>query len=151
MIIRPIYGDAKMCVSDDSMAIVLDASTSDTDGVYNTDFSTTWHKRLLGAGILVGSTACLSTAFDSMALNTVYYGDNDDGILIDNGAEVIGGELNGPNCFCRITHPVLSLWIHVIRRDSLSDCSKYCVHDCFEKMGTGNLEKLFKALIEDQG
>lgn len=89
---------------------------------------------------LKGTSACLSN--DHGVAQFDIYTDNN-GVLIDNGKVVVGGERNGKACWCKITYPIVSLWG---MRDnsywsSLNSCAANCAYWCL-------WEEIGKALIQ---
>ena len=103
------------CVPNDVVAVVLDSTV------------------VPGSSVRIIS-ACLSSNFGLAQLG-LYKQNN--GILIDNGAVVVGGERNVSEdgysiCWCKIVYPVVSYWF---LRDwnytySLSYCSSNCASGC---------------------
>ena len=56
-----------------------------------------------------GVAACLSSNYGASNYN-IYRQNN--GVLIDNGQVVKGGEENGTHCWCKLTYPIGSLWLY---------------------------------------
>jgi len=133
MAIRPMYGDVQMCAANNSVAVVLDPSIAPSSYTYDNTLAV-WRTPST-YGTLVGVSACLShnkngsesssTTLSTYAVSTANYG-----ILTDGGVEVTGGEQNGKHCWCKITHPVASLWGFRGSYGSLSDCLSACATYC---------------------
>ena len=124
----PAYG-TQMCVEDDTVAVVLDASQNGTNTTTNElssaganagewDVTFAW-------GRVYGIAACLSQNY---GLATYGVARTDE--LIDNDAVVVGGEQNGGYCFCRLTHPAVSRWAYRYNSGSLAACAGNCVSAC---------------------
>ncbi len=116
----PAFG-TNMCVDDDTVAVVMDASQNGT-GSSGSQLSTggtgEWNVTFAW-GRVYGVSACLSAN----------YGATLDEIT-DNGAIVVGGELNGGTCYCRMTHPAASRWVFRNSIGSASRCASDCALDC---------------------
>jgi len=124
----------EMCITEDAVPIVLDASSTSVTSFSNKVATTTWYAST-NYGTFVGRSACLSSNY-----NTGWHGvyKANDGVLIDNGAVVVGGEYNSASngtlyCWCKLIHPVVSLWVYYFSRSSVSscitDCNYYCAYD----------------------
>lgn len=115
----PAFG-TNMCVDDDTVAVVLDASQNGTTGdqsSLSTGGTGEWNVTFAW-GRVYGVSACLSANYGAILDE-----------ITDNGAIVVGGELNGGNCYCRMTHPAASRW--VLRfSNSASSCASGCANDC---------------------
>ncbi|MBQ6109847.1 MAG: hypothetical protein IJL05_00510 [Alphaproteobacteria bacterium] len=113
------------CVENDAVAIVLDSnigsnswSTYDSNFSYNSTYMT--FSDPFPYGTIKGIAACLS-------INLGYYQayTDNNGVLIDNGKDVIGNERNGRYCWCKITYPFISRWHAIEPYSSLNDCVTY--------------------------
>jgi hypothetical protein len=122
MIISPAYS-LDMCAENNSVVVVLDPSInlSSSSGHNNT----ATFKVVGSYGTLTGVSACLSFSGSG-----VYTANN--GLLMDNGDVVTGGEQNGQYCWCQITHPVKTLWFYYGYWTSggLSTCLANCANSC---------------------
>ncbi|MBQ6110646.1 MAG: hypothetical protein IJL05_04675, partial [Alphaproteobacteria bacterium] len=134
------------CIEDDSIVIIPIGRTDRqfTNGAdwYSTDDD--------GVNVRIrGTSACLNDLHGVQQWE-VYYENN--GILIENGKQVVGGEQNGKYCFCKITYPVVSLWVN---RDpavwaSPSTCTSNCAYWCVQFAYSGSpmwvslMESLFR-------
>ncbi len=121
MITIPTYATT-MCAANDTVAVVLDPSLSMSgQSKNNSNFTwSTWNAQ----GTYYGIAACLSSAkgksqggYVSRLTDTI------------NGETklITGGEKNGTYCWCRLTHPVSSLWVFLFSNASCaSACAGYC-------------------------
>ncbi len=110
-----------MCVQNDNVAVILDPTNNGTGydydnnvGKWTTTFS--W-------GTVSGVSACLSSNYSKSLGGTVSQ-------LSDSGARVIGGEQNGRYCWCKMTHPAVSLWAFSNTFSSAPDCASNCTSNC---------------------
>jgi len=115
------------CVPNDTVAVVLDASKNIDS--YGASSSSTFY-----AGQFRGISACLSSRYEREQKE--FYTDND-GVLVDNNAVVIGGEQNASPegysfCWCKITYPIVSFWFlrDWIYTYPLSHCVSACADGC---------------------
>ena len=123
--IYPAYSAVDMCVADNSTAIVLDPSIGGSNYSSNSTTATWW--TVFNYGTIVGVYACLSSK-QNLSQYNVYSANN--GVLVDNNVTVTGGEQNGQHCWCKITHPVASLWGFNSSPGSLSVCVSNCASYC---------------------
>ena len=121
--IYPAYSAVDMCVADNSTAIVLDPSIGGSNINSNSTTATWW--TVFNYGTIVGVYACLK---QNLSQYNVYSANN--GVLVDNNVTVTGGEQNGVHCWCKITHPVASLWGFYYSHNALSSCVLSCASDC---------------------
>ena len=154
MAVNATYGSVQMCMSNDvAVSVVLDPSISissyqpTSSGTSNQWGATgTWKVTTSSTsyGTIRGRSACLSQNYGLTSVynggcgtnstNCLYKGNN--GVLIDNNKVVTGGEQNAVNgtgtsyCFCKITHPVASLWGFYNSHGSLSACLSRCAYNC---------------------
>jgi len=121
----PAFG-TNMCVDDDTVAVVLDPSQNGTSGGQSPLSTGTGEWNVTFAwGRVYGVSACLSANYGA-ALDEI----------TDNGAIVVGREINGIYCYCRMTHPAASRWVF---RFSRSDCASICAFTCYNfKSGYGH-------------
>jgi len=129
------------CVENDVVPVILDASVGESSYVptyspnnkYNWNYTT--HKWSVNNsyGTVIGTYACLTSNCDTEGLEICTA---NNGVLTDNGVEVVGGEHNGYYCWCKIIYPVVSLWLYQGAHTSgytgspLSDCINNCILDC---------------------
>ena len=111
-----------MCAANDTVAVVLDPSITITNYSKDDVMKTWW--AWSPQGTVYGISACLSSAKGKSQGGSVAR-------LTDtiNGETqlITGGETNGSYCWCRLTHPVSSLWVF---RNSNSDCASGCANAC---------------------
>mgnify|MGYP007038208902 CR=1 FL=1 len=108
-----------MCVEDDTVAVVLDASqdsigaTGGNLNVGNANWNITfpWGK-------IYGVGACVSSNKGDVVTNLT---DTINGVE----QEIVGGETNGNYCYLKIIHPVSSGWTYITGHNS---CSGVCVN-----------------------
>jgi len=155
----------EMCLSDDSIVIMLDPSVYSTDrhpiAESTTDTlvaTTTWYINM-PYGQIRGRSACLSSDYDCLS---AYYNSADQasayqdngGVLIDVGNKVIGGEQNGRYCWCNATHPIVSLWLFAFPMNNVTQCISNCTAHC-SYLSSGHFsgstafrKMLFKSVID---
>ena len=97
LLTMPVFATS-MCVEDDTVAVVLDASTAFT-GSSNNSSAGSW-----------SATGPYGTIRGVVARVSQNYGETVNEIT-DNGALITGGENNGRYCYARILHPVVSAWV----------------------------------------
>ena len=121
MITIPTYATT-MCAANDTVAVVLDPSLSITN--YTSDNTAFTFSFWNAQGTYYGIAACISSnkgksqgGYVSRLTDTI------------NGETklITGGEKNGNNCWCRLTHPVSSLWVF---NNSHSSCTSLCANFC---------------------
>ena len=122
---------ATMCSKNDTTTIVLDPSIGGTGYSYSQAQSTWW--TWFSYGTVRGISACLSSNNGKSMGGTV-------ADLHDNNALVVGGETNGQYCWCRMTHPALSLWAFYNDSGSAGLCAGICAYYC------GNYVRIASAL-----
>jgi hypothetical protein len=110
-----------MCVQNDNVAVILDPSTNGTDYSYDNNVGK-W-STVFNWGTVSGISACLTSAYGKSMGGTVSQ-------LSDNNERVIGGERNGKYCWCKMTHPAVSLWAFSYTYSSASECASYCANYC---------------------
>ena len=116
-----------MCTINDSVGVVLDPSITIKSNSYNATIGTWW--AWSDSWTLYGTTACLSSNEGKSTGGTVAH-------LHDNEKPVIGTEQNGQYCWCRLTHPVSSLWAFCEKFGSTSECASRCLYYCSERIRT---------------
>ena len=140
--ITPTYATT-MCAKNDTVAIVLDPTNLYTDKNTNTTLNI-WSAFGPG-GTINGTTACLNrgNTYYPSAVTLLHDTNNNEETKL-----VRGGEKNGPYCWCKLTHPVLSRWVFPINsnRGSLSACLSQCPNHCaayFIDNGNQGLKPVF--------
>ena len=120
----PTYATT-MCAANDSVGVVLDPTITIKGSGYNT--STWWAGS--GSWTLYGVSACLNSNRGKSVGGTVAHlrdTDND-----GNDHLVTGSERYGIWCWCRLTHPVSSLWAFNINANySVANCASNCTWFC---------------------
>lgn len=134
IVISPAYS-LDMCVENDSVVVVLDPNISGSNSSNHTNTQT--FKVAFNYGTLTGVSACLSSAM-SLSSGNIYTANN--GLLIDNGNVVTGGEQNGMYCWCKLTHPVSTLWMYKTgwTNGGVSTCIANCAGSCASDVYSSN-------------
>ena len=112
---------AQMCADENTTTIVLDPSIQGIGYTYDTP-SFTWQTNF-SYGTINGVAACLTSNYDQVRGGAVAG-------LTDAGETVVGGELNGAHCWCKMTHPAASLWVFFYTYGSGSSCAGSCAYNC---------------------
>ncbi len=109
-----------VCAKDSVVTVVLDPSIEGQSNTYN--ISTGTWKTVFSYGNVSGISTCVSTA-PSGSMGTTK---TSEGTLLN----AAGGETAGQYCWCKMTHPMSSLW--VFRRDhgKAADCASSCTDGC---------------------
>lgn len=125
VIISPAYS-LDMCVENNSVAVVLDPTVTPKSSGSSIHAGTSTFKINTDYGILTGVRACLTSNYSVLTYN-VYKG-----VLKENNKLVVGGEKNGGKCWCKLTHPVSSLWVYLADDSNAGNCSRseYCLTRC---------------------
>lgn len=129
MLTNSAFG-ATMCVKDDVMSIVLDpgiGSTTTATYGYSTAESTWW--TAFSYGTIRGISACLSSNY-GQSLGGYVAQLSDTNPDTNESARVVGGETNGLHCWCKMTHPAVSLWVFNVSYSSADECAGYCADGC---------------------
>ena len=119
-----------MCVKDDNVAVILDPSIPGT--TYSYDNALGRWDTTMPYGHIIGISACVNTS----GSYGVAKSDLHDKIVTTNGVttgttnSVIGGETTGKYCWCRMTHPAVSLWVFAYTVSSASECASNCTPYC---------------------
>ena len=115
-----------MCAANDTVAIVLDPSLSITSYNKNATMRTWWAWN--AQGTVYGISACLnSTQGKSRGGTVARLTDTDNN---GNTNLVTGSETYGRYCWCRLTHPVSSLWAFNLGHGSAASCASDCANYC---------------------
>ena len=122
----PTYAGTTMCTINDSVGVVLDPSIAIKNYSSNATMGTWW--AWSDSWTVYGVSACLnSNRGKSMGGTVPHLHDTDnDG----NDHLVTGGEKYGQYCWCRLTHPVSSLWAFNGDYGSASECASICTSRC---------------------
>ena len=115
-----------MCTANDTVAVLLDPSIGITNYSYNATMGTWWVWS--DSWTVYGVSACLNSNKGKGIGGTVPHlhdTDND-----GNDHLVTGSEKYGRYCWCRLTHPVSSLWAFHDDRGSASACASNCAYLC---------------------
>lgn len=121
-----------VCVSDDTVAVVVKGQSTNIGPTAEGQGGVVWKSTNSNGDIVIqGTSACLNS-LHGVTQWEVYTENN--GVIIENNAVVVGGERNGKYCFCKITYPVVSLWVN---RDpavwaSESVCASNCAYWCVQ-------------------
>ena len=114
--VLPALG-VSVCMKDSVVSVVLDPSIGGNSYTYNN--STGVWKTVFSYGNVSGISTCVSTApTGSRGSTTTSAG---------TPLESPGGETSGSYCWCKMTHPMSSLWAF---NNSYSNCASYCTRNC---------------------
>ena len=108
-----VFG-ATMCAKNNTLVVALDSSVGGS--TYTQDNANSKWTTTFAYGIVKGVSACTSFSGGSQGNTTKN--------------EITRGERNGQYCWCRLTHPVSSLWAFIHDRGSASNCASYCTNYC---------------------
>ena len=118
VIAAPAFGTT-MCVQNDNVAEVLDPSVAGTAYTYDNALGR-WDTTF-PYGHVIGISACITTSGSyGKAVSQ----------LKDDGNDVVGGEVTGAMCWCKMTHPAVSLWVFSRSFSSASGCASLCAYYC---------------------
>ena len=122
-----VNAGSTMCSKDDTITIMLDPTINGNNYGHNATYSTWW--TAFPYGTIRGISTCLSSNYGKSMGG--YIADLTD-TNPDTGvtSPVVGGETNGQYCWCKMTHPALSLWAFSYGYGSASNCAATCAHDC---------------------
>ena len=107
-----------VCAKDSIVSVVLDPSIGGSTYTSN-NASGTW-KTVFSYGNVSGISTCVATA-PSGAMGTTK---TSAGTPLDSP----GGETSGSYCWCKMTHPMSSLW-------AFSNSNSYCASNCTARCG----------------
>jgi len=129
MMTESVFGST-MCVKDDVFSIVLDPGIGSTStATYSGSGVTTEWTTTFSYGQIRGIAACLSDKYgQSMGGYVAQLSDTNP--TTNETARVVGGETNGLHCWCKMTHPAVSLWVFRDSRTSAGECAGYCAYYC---------------------
>ena len=109
-----------VCARDSIVTVVLDPSIGGNSYTYNNSTGT-W-KTVFSYGNVSGISTCTSTApSGSMGTTKTSAG---------TPLNAVGGETGGQYCWCKMTHPMSSLWAFYDDYGSASYCASYCTSSC---------------------
>ena len=108
-----VFG-ATMCAKNNTLVVALDSSVGGS--TYTQDNANSKWTTTFTYGIVKGVSACTSFSGGSQGNTTKN--------------EIARGERNGQYCWCRLTHPVSSLWAFDRDRGSASNCASNCTGGC---------------------
>ena len=119
-----------VCAKDSVVTVVLDPSINGSSYTHNNSTGT-W-KTVFSYGNVSGISTCVATA-PSGSMGTVKTAD---------GAHLSasGGQTSGQYCWCKMTHPMSSLWAFYAGYGSASGCASSCTDHC------GNYVRSYAAL-----
>ena len=109
-----------VCVKDSVVTVVLDPSIGGNSYTHNNSTGT-W-KTVFSYGNVSGISTCVATA-PSGSMGTVKTADG-------THLSASGGQTSGQYCWCKMTHPMSSLWAFRADRGSASDCASSCTDYC---------------------
>ena len=109
-----------VCAKDSIVTVVLDPSIFGTSFTFNNS-SGTW-KTVFSYGNVSGISACVSIAPTGSQGSTK----TTDGTPLD----ATGGETAGQYCWCKMTHPMSSLWAFSYVYGSAAHCASACANAC---------------------
>lgn len=119
-----------VCAKDSVVTVVLDPSIGGNSSTYNNSTGT-W-KTVFSYGNVSGISTCVATApSGSMGATKTSEG---------TPLNAAGGETAGRYCWCKMTHPMSSLWAF---RNAVED-AEYCASDCTR--GCGAATQVYDAL-----
>ena len=121
----PTYATT-MCTINDSVGVILDPSITIKSNSNNATMGTWW--AWSDSWTVYGISACLNSNKGKGIGGTVPHlhdTDND-----GNDHLVTGSEKYGRYCWCRLTHPVSSLWAFDNDFGSASGCASRCAYSC---------------------
>ena len=129
MMTESVFGST-MCVKDDVFSIVLDPGIgSSTTATYSGSGVTTEWTTTFSYGQIRGIAACLSSNY-SQSMGGYVAQLSDTNPTTGETARVVGGETNGLHCWCKMTHPAVSLWVFHYSYSSADGCAWACANDC---------------------
>ena len=128
MVIMPIMvHGATMCSKNDTVTIMLNPQIGGTVFKPQENSSTWWTS--FSYGTVHGISACLSSKYGKKQGGTISQL-TDTNPNTNESARVVGGEANGKYCWCKMTHPALSLWVFNNEQELASSCASNCAYHC---------------------
>ena len=109
-----------VCAKDSVVTVVLDPSINGSSNTYNNSTGT-W-KTVFSYGNVSGISTCVSTAPTGSMGST----------KTTDGTPLVatGGETAGQYCWCKMTHPMSSLWVFHNDYGSAANCASHCTLYC---------------------
>ena len=119
-----------LCVNNDMVMIGFSNNHKPISGAYNSE-TFEWSVSYDGRGTIIGVASCVDFSTDGTQCATWYSGDARWGcpyVAAGYSADLIyQGNMNGSKCWCKITHPFESKWVHItMSEDCVDNCAKYC-------------------------
>ena len=109
-----------VCAKDSVVTVVLDPSIGGNSYTHNNSTGT-W-KTVFSYGNVSGISTCVATA-PSGSMGTVKTADG-------THLSASGGQTSGQYCWCKMTHPMSSLWAFNNDNGSASRCASACTGYC---------------------
>ena len=109
-----------VCAKDSVVTVVLDPSIGGNSYTHNNSTGT-W-KTVFSYGNVSGISTCVATA-PSGSMGTVKTADG-------THLSASGGQTSGQYCWCKMTHPMSSLWAFRHDCGSASSCASSCAAYC---------------------
>ena len=109
-----------VCAKDSVVTVVLDPSIGGNSYTHNNSTGT-W-KTVFSYGNVSGISTCVATA-PSGSMGTVKTADG-------THLSASGGQTSGQYCWCKMTHPMSSLWAFYNDYGSASNCASNCANRC---------------------
>ena len=109
-----------VCAKDSVVTVVLDPSINGASNTHNNSTGT-W-KTVFSYGNVSGISTCVATA-PSGSMGTVKTADG-------THLSASGGQTSGQYCWCKMTHPMSSLWAFNNAYGSASNCASGCADYC---------------------
>ena len=110
-----------MCVQNDNVAVILDPSVPGSSSTYDNSLGR-WDVTF-PYGHVSGISACIGTT-GSYGVARSQLTDS------ETGKAVVGGEVTERRCWCKMTHPAVSLWVFNNSFSSTSVCASNCAYAC---------------------
>ena len=131
MLLMPYVANAlDMCVRDSAMGVSLDPAVGGSSDKMNVS-EMTWSVTF-SYGTIYGEATCLSDTDGKPSGDMGVY-TNDRGEMLANDDTFVQRK-DGGYCWCRMTHPALSLWVYAPAWAGLNvstcvaNCVEYCVY-----------------------
>ncbi len=130
IISTPICAGTTICLQNDSVAIILDPSIPELSHGVDKSVNTWWTQ--FPYGRISGISACLDKK-----LSATFLTETKSTYTSNQGEEklVKGGEKYGQYCWCKITHPVSSLWLYHRDYGNKDTCISNCLGNCSWHIG----------------
>lgn len=109
-----------VCAKDSVVSVVLDPSINGNSNTYNN--STGVWKTVFSYGNVSGVSTCSAV----VATGSMGSTKTSNGTPLD----AVAGAVSGKYCWCKITHPMSSLWAFLVDLESASYCASSCADYC---------------------